>query len=472
MKFRPINIVQFLAIYLPIEDTLLLALRLPALLYAAARSLVELVMLVLLFLVVFQRANSGRNLKWTRLEIPMFLFVCGAVIAIFLNEASWFPALINMRSLLRYTILCFLIAQLSLSTTDVDRLLRWLVISALIQVGFSLMQVALPPLDSLLRTWRASVSVDVGGVIKTLSKQKTGNATGMFSEAAGAGMFLCIAITILAVHYTITLRLKMRRILMLGLFVLGVYLTYKRSTLVLGVVAAALIPIAFGRKKERLRFILGYAFISFLVIMVLLSGAGMFTSSEKIDVKALRGEGIDDVSGYVTEILTTEYWSTRFQASRGRVIFKVGEALIMEPQIFGYSPDLETAKKHIIKKNPFLVWLLEYTPLEDVYWIAIWLYYGVWGLLLWLLLMSRIFKFGRRLEKIGPTSSDVFLGRVMQVIIVLALLSALAERTFELRGFSFYLWVLTGITIARLRAARLCMPRAQDTEGHVLPYKV
>jgi hypothetical protein len=455
MRFRPIHILQFLAIYIPLEDTLLMALPLPGPLYALGKVFTELVILGLLAMVVYQRAISGRRLKWVGIESLLVLFVAGAVVAVFLNGASWFPALMNMRALLRYMALCFLIAQLSLTPADIDRLLRWMVVSALLQVSFSLIQVSVPPLDQLLRRWREATAVEMAGFKKTVAVEKIGAATGTFFNAISVAMFLCIAITIVMVRrYTISARWRGRDAAVLLFLLLGVYLTYKRGPLLLAGFGVFLIPFIFGGKKIRARLLFGGGLAGLILAALVFLGVGMGAKTEKLTSLQLRQEGVGDAFSYISELASSEYWSASSKASRGWVIIEVGGALVRQPNVFGYSPDVETAKKRLVEKNPFLVRLLEYTPLEDVYWVSIWLYYGPWGLLIWLALMHRLFRLGKRLSTESFSAGDIALGRILQVFIAMALISAMAYATFEFRGFSFYLWMLAGMTIARLRAAR------------------
>lgn len=454
VKLFPIHILQFLVVYIPLEDTLLSILQFKGFQFIVAKLFVDIVIISLLVAVVLKRVLAGRSLKWMGLEAPLLLFIVGALISAYLNDASWFPALITTRGLLRYTLLCFLLVQLVISEHDAGHLLRLIVMSALFQAGLSCLLIAIPSFAELLNKWHDAVVFEINGVTRYLSWRKIGAVSGTFGNTINAAFFLNIAVIIIMIRrYSVFTYWRQRDLLALFLLFIGIFLTYQRLPLFLASSGFILVPFLFGGKVKR-KMILWGGFAALPVLAALVLVDGMKAGTELTNVKQQFATGIPSLSSYFSDVLRSKYWMNSFRSSRGRVIKDVGGALIEQPTMFGYGPDEEIAKKRLISENPRLKWLKRYTALTDVHWIAIWFFYGYWGLLIWIVLMYRLYRFGKDLARVNHDESDLVLGRVLQILTVLASISSIAFSIFGCRGFSFYLWLVAGLTIARLRAVR------------------
>lgn len=151
-------------------------------------------------------------------------------------------------------------------------------------------------------------------------------------------------------------------------------------------------------------------------------------------------------------------------ARNGRlgVIFIVLPQLMDNPQFFvGYGADWTFIVNNVVQAeriaNFTLVATLEKT-IEDVYWVALLLYYGVIGMVIFILFLMKLF---RRLSEIALDHRG-WIGEVAETARLLFLANIalnFVNQAFEVQINSIVLWGYAGIAIVAARQAEAHMQR-------------
>jgi len=119
--------------------------------------------------------------------------------------------------------------------------------------------------------------------------------------------------------------------------------------------------------------------------------------------------------------------------------------------LFGLGPDRDYVVSYLIQKFniPTFMNAIGQGILEDVYWAALVLYYGILGLLILALFIVFVY---RKIGSYEPEfRGDLFRSRLIvacKILLITLLPLNLTNQAFEVRQFSFYLWVLIGFALS------------------------
>jgi hypothetical protein len=86
--------------------------------------------------------------------------------------------------------------------------------------------------------------------------------------------------------------------------------------------------------------------------------------------------------------------------------------------------------------------------IEDVYWVALPVYYGLVGLTLFGGFLVLIFGQLYRIARWGKELLERRLARIALLLLVVSVPLNLIGQYFETRQFSFYLWLLVGVSLS------------------------
>ncbi|NJO94957.1 MAG: hypothetical protein HC764_01945 [Pleurocapsa sp. CRU_1_2] len=165
-----------------------------------------------------------------------------------------------------------------------------------------------------------------------------------------------------------------------------------------------------------------------------------------IDGWAIRKGEEFNLLGYFGQLFSAEYWE---KGTRQWIIKTILGGTIGTGNWFGFSPEssqavntlaeIIPAQKSIILERQF--WF------EDVYWGAMLLYYGIPGVALFGYIFQRLYQTAQWLINYCLESQMRSLGIVSCTLITITLFYGFVERIFEMKCFSFYLWLLAGIVV-------------------------
>lgn len=465
-------LVGILVATMTFEDFFLKWLPVSDFVYSVSRMATEVTIYALFVYVIGKRLASGARLKPTPIDFAIVSFLLVAGVSVIVNDAPWLASFINLRVLVRYVAVFYIVVNLDLRQHEVRLLLGMIVVVGCLQSALGLLQ-ALQGQVGTFWLPRAS-ALEVAGYSKNFTVLsggiEKGAVTGAFGHSVAMGMYLTIAIVIaLAFLLESDRRRVLFRIACLGAVLImaaGIAVTYSRSALAALVLAIPVILWHAGRYGLVVR-----ALIAGLALLAIVLGTFAAVGGPKgVGFVKVRETYVSPLAN-VGMLFSAEYWE-RTEGSRQWVIKEVGTSLLRQASLVGFSPDENTAKSAIIDRaNGTLSKLVTYKAFEDVYWVALLAYYGLIGLSLYLYMMWKLYRESVRGHRaILETSRIATLAFSTLLIVTIPL--TMIVRTFEFRVFGFYFWLLAALmfseTLRNRRRRAACLRTEPETGAAAL----
>ena len=451
-------IVYAIAVYLPFEEFLVKfsPLRGPFL-FLFRQITGELIIYALFFKLIYGSIFRGKTFRTTPVD-PLFIaFIIASFISVGINQASLAGSLVNLRPLLRYVAVYYVVVNLEISKQQFTLLFKSLKIICLVQSVLASLQYFAPRSITKLFVPRGT-DVSFGGHERYMSGTKVGAAVGTLGRPAAFTSFIFITFSIFVVDTSKKAKnfLSTRHALLWSLVVFfGIFATLKRASLIIILLIPVVLLLYLGKTKKVLVISWFYAAFAFGLALTLLSidlQQISFSGSEA------RREAISP-STYLVQIFTPDYWEQANENSRGWTFRTVGSSVLRSNGVwFGLSPDQNLVRDTLIQLNradTLAQVRFEVTEaLEDVYWIAMFAYYGIVGLGIYLLILVRLYLAARWLTLYADDPDYQSLGAIFCTVILVSFVYAWIERIWELKTFAFYFWLLAGLVINSCYAAR------------------
>ena len=427
------RIVLGLAFYLPLEDFLLKWLPVSDFAYLALRQLPDLLTLSAVVLVLVARLVSGERVRrlggW--IDAALLALVGAAAVAVGLNDASPMAALLNLKALLRYVLVAYVLVNVPVDEERIQRLFHVVLAAVGIQMGVAALQLVggeqvvsffLPPSTEasfaglelqFTATWEAA----------------RGRVFGTIGQTVGFAGFMIVGLAI----WTTTEGERPLRywggVLLFGAFL---YLSGSRTALFVGFLLVVL-----------QQFLAGRASTSVALGTLAAAAAGI----------AVALSGVDLTQTEVFSVFTQRYLEIAARQRLGIVVDILPEFLasVSLPRIaFGFSGDPAVIEGFVAAMfNAPESIVRQVGIIEDVYWGAIVIYYGLVGFAAMAYVVGRSAYEALRMRL---THRDERFARELATVALVLLAAAVplnvAGRTFEVRQFSFYLWTTVGLVFA------------------------
>lgn len=440
----PQTMVLFLVVYMPLESFLIKFTPGPEQVYLVAQLGSEALVYILFAVVLAKRILAGKPIRHTPIDLLLILFVIGAVLSIFLNGASPWASLSNLRPMLRFVLLYYVVVNLDFSERQVNRLLWAILIGGAIQILLGVVQrLGGVPVKAVFVP-RAS-TLDVLGKSRNFVLLQSGRELGSVFGTLGDTLHFGIFISIVLIVYLSRLKqLTWASLLVISALMGGIALSYARgvffSALIILIVWYAVfyrpvyIPILVGT---------GLALAILVGAMVLFGSPAaneQYFNPRQTETTAARN---------LLSIFSQSYLERARNQRLGAVIF-VPPVILREKPVFGYGPDTPLALEKLSETElPAVYRVLRESIFEDVYWVALLTYYGLFGFLMFLgiFLAVSATAWKKHLDRAASPTSRA-LGRMAFLMVVNAVLILFFYRALEFRVFGFYLWFLAGIAIS------------------------
>ncbi len=446
--FRYATILVFCGVYIPFEDYFVYLLPISSEYKIFLKQGGELILYLLLAITFIVKAIN-KQLRYSPIDLLLLSFIGFAILGILVNSATWIPAVNNMRALLRYVAAYYIVFYSGLSLMRWRQITSYMMFITVIAAAMSIMQYAggssVSPLvkieDKIRLAHDSELSAFVFG-----KDEKIGAVQGMLESPGTLGIFLFTVLLLFITRYVSYSKpndYKVRIIIVIALTLC--FFTFSKTAFLLNIFSIGLFYYFFI-KKIRLPLIsitiIGAIAIS-ITYIYLASSVGL-SSAMKEDVGAFSN---------IANLFSSEYWSHFFSAERGWVISEVAPQLINSMPIIGYSPDPDTAKALIIANSVNNMHRLStYTALEDVYIVAMLAYYGIAGLMIYLMILFVLMRCGIYVLSYARAQNNRELAALscsFLAISLIAFIYSFFERIYEVKVFSYYYWILAG-TIARI----------------------
>jgi hypothetical protein len=440
----PQTVILFLVVYMPLESFIIKFTPGPEQVYLAAQLGSEALVYALFAVVLLKRILAGKPIRHTPIDFLLILFAAGAVLSILLNGASPWASLSNLRPMLRFVLLYYVVINLDFSEAQVNNLLWAILIGGAIQILLGVVQrLGGAPVKALFIP-RAS-TLDLLGKSRNFvlltSGRELGSVFGTLGDTLHFGIFISI---VLIVYLSRIKNLTWVNLLVISALMGGVALSYAR-----GVFFAALVIIviwyAVFYRPVYIPILAGTG----LALLIVIGGLVLYGSTAATEQYYNPRQTETTAARNLLSIFSQSYLERARNQRLGAVIF-VPPVVLREKPVFGYGPDTLLAIEKLSETElPVVYRALKESIFEDVYWVALLTYYGSFGLFTFIgiFLAVAVTAWKKHLDRAASPTSRA-LGRMAFLMVVNAVFILFFYRALEFRVFGFYLWFLAGIAIS------------------------
>jgi hypothetical protein len=401
-----VRIIVFLAVYLPFEEFILKWIPVGEATYLLLRQLPDLVLAAQSMALLLAQATIKKTLPMAGkgIDLFLFLFVIWAFATFFWNpNADLVVGLANIKALVRYILLLYILLILKPTPRQIEAVVRWIWVAVGCQAFIGVIQLAggIPVRDFLAAR---SVETNVLGMTRAFTGDRfagVNDLMGTMGDTISYAYFLLLGQVILMVKPRPSTVVNW---LMLFLFVVLILSSGSRAV---ALVSSVLAAIQIMRSFDRMAVIWSSFAIVFAAIAIL--GYQVVTDSGlgEIDRRSL------------WFIFTPDYIEQAMNQRLGLIVYILPVFLFTTKSLIGFSPDKRYFVEHVGELGlPIPTILLEVLALvlEDVYWVAIYIYYGLIGTVFW---TSYIVTIGRTLRNSMGPSIDSEYSAVCKVALIL-----------------------------------------------------
>mgnify|MGYP006924542314 CR=1 FL=1 len=413
--------------------------------------------LVVLGLIVALKSSSVRNsigssshLKTITVLLIVFLVYSFIVSLVASPPANLLFELLNIKALLRYSLLIFIIRSFEYTERDLSSFVNFIYVLFFIQICIGLFQLlgGIQVRDILASRHMLDGFVGAAQGNSRSNFKDVNHLVGTMGDNISYGYFIILCV---AVYLS-----RDKKLDVFAWFVVATaagLLFYSGSRAVL-ILLPVLVLYKLSLKNQSVNsfklILVSAIFVFPLVVGVVILG------------RQLGGEN-NLAFGF---IFTSDYFYVAMNQRLGIVLDLLPKVIVDANLLLGFGPDkynfsdyAATAYRYA---NPILVGYLPHI-LEDVYWVAVLIYYGPIGLLIWISVLIVIIR--RSLLVSTKSSSEVErrLARIVLMFCVIAIAGGFVNPVFEIRSFSIFFWLFTGLIFSSrsrdIRAERVTRRR-------------
>jgi len=434
MRTATLRIVYFLVVYLPLEDFLLKWLPVPYPIYLGLRQVSDVLVLVAVGVTLGTRLRSTRRFRiiGRGADLCLLSFVILALGTVVAREGNVLYTVLNLKALLRYVLLVYVLLNLRVERTEVYTFLRLIYVSLGIQLVVSLIQLVGPVSVDQFFFPRVRVTEVAGVQFKStaIREAEKGYIFGTMTNTISYGGFLLVGLATYVTRY-----IRDRRTLSYwGTVAVFLFLAYMSGSRAVTFAVILLVGVDYYLGGETGRF-LKVGTLTFLSLSLLL-----FLS------------GINLMDLHIFEVFSAEYLRVAMTQRLG-ILLEVVPQFLSELRLvdvlFGLSPDRSILNRFVTEMTEIPAVLTgNVAVIEDVYWVALPVYYGLVGLALFGGFLLLIFGQLYRIARWGKELLERRLARIALLLLVVAIPLNLIGQYFETRQFSFYLWLMVGVCLS------------------------
>jgi len=451
LVIKPFNVVLFLTIFIPLQEPFFNWLPVPDSIYIWLRLVTEIIIYLLLVLVIINKMVNNKPLKKTPIDLLVIAFVGLSIFSMISKSSLTIDGINNLRSLIRYLAIYYLVVNLSISRKQFSILLLVILIIGVFEGILTAGQFLSDDFNKLFLL--KNVQADIGGIGTNFPKAKVGAVYGTFGSETEMALFSLIAIIIAFVFgYRKAGKIipEPKFLIIILVIIWGIFASFKRAAL-LSIPILLSAVLFFSRKTRQLSL---FIFVSIglitSIVFIIFWGAWNFNFSREYQGINYRRVESFSLGDYFSNPFTTGYWEHLVESQRIRFALDVSGTMLREINLIGYGPDQQNARETLAEIDPlrFVHFTRpQYGGFEDVYWVAMLVYYGIIGLSIFLMALFLLFRTSVLLTKFSDNNEIRLLGIVFNSVLVLTLIFTFVYRTFEFRAYGYNFWLLAGLVV-------------------------
>lgn len=428
--------IKLLVLLVILQEQILKYIPVPLSIYHYLRQLPD-VLVVCGALVALIRANSGRiggvpkALNAITIALAAF-FIFSVAVSLFSSPpANLVFELLNVKALLRYTLLIYIVRSLDYSDSDFEGLYNFFFKLLILQIVLGVFQLLGGLEIRELLSSRHMIDGFVGDVQGNSQSRfrEANHLIGSMGDNISYGYFIIVCV---AVYLSNIKKLDLEGWVVI--LISAIFLFYSGSRgviLLLPILLLYKISLKNGAVSN-LKLIFTATILLFPLLFII------YILGTKLGGDNNRAFGF---------IFTSEYIYVAMNQRLGIVLDLLPQLLQDVNVIFGFGPDkynfADYAINTYVSSNPILIGYLPHV-LEDVYWVALLVYYGPIGTLLWLYVLYLLFRQAIDASRNKHNHNTRRAGRLVLMLLIVAVAGAFINPVFEIRVFSFFLWLFAG----------------------------
>jgi hypothetical protein len=416
-----------------------------------ANLFIEIALVLLLVLLILQHKRTGHGLARTQLDFLFVLLGLSMFLSIAINNRLNVETMYKVLLLIRYVSVYYIVVNLPLSKRDIHRFMMSMITLGLGIAMFTIILYFFPRLNKGVENFFHPVN--------TLRLSlKIGAVRGMFPTEVELASFLLITLIVYLGYIRRakgSINFLIVELFIPALFLLAIFATYKRALLLLAffVLGQNWVSRNFPSHRQSLaRFL---TVIVFLLVFIAMLSLDIPANYDDFFIQAGRLENARTVQAdprlLFTQLLSPVYWSHVTTWQRGWVILNVPPFILTSRYwLFGLSPDQVFMQTTILQQNAdlnYLSNLVQIGAFEDVYWVALLVYYGLAGLLLFFLILYKLFRIAQKAASLASDRLTQAIAHIFGTYIIVFIYSGFVYRVPEFRPSSFLFWLLAGLTM-------------------------
>lgn len=439
----PYLTVVFLVAFMPFEPFLPKFLP-TGRLYFASQFVSEFLIYGSLIALLIRRVLTGKPIRRTPVDVPLLVFLGVALLSIVLNRAPIFESLLNLRSLFRYVALFYFVINLDLSRAQINRLVRVILLIGLLQIGIGSLQLIS---DGGINQYLLPVQTDIEiagqsrSFVLVSRGREIGSIFGTLGDTLYFGLFMLIVTAIYigkAGKFGLT-----NIIILMGLFVI-VSFSYARAA-VFGMLLlfALLYRWRYGLRRSLALLLL--TVVTGVVLVTIVVATSPARPDEQYENPVYTQQSIVD---NITGVFSMSYVK-RAQRQRLGALLEIAPTIMMNRPLLGFGPAEQYTISRINNATPS--WLSSALDdrrakgFEDVYWVALFAYYGLLGIVVLSYLFYRLYAYTRTIFRHSSNRLTRQLALSELCLIPLTVFLLFFYRVLEFRIYSFYFWLLPAL---------------------------
>ena len=433
-------VISVIAIYTPFEDFLVGWLPIPQVAKYGVRFIPEIFLYSLLINLVYRKITSGEGIRKTPIDILVIAFFFSSFISIVVNNASILGSLANLRTNWRYLSVFYLLVNINISQQQFASIIKKIIAVGIIQSALTFIQFFLPA--------SFKIAFSGGYCDKAITKKAS---CGTFFDSAILSGFLLIIITVFFCDIYVssaTLIPGIKQLFVITLHYFATFASKKRAALLVSLIIPIIVFWAL-KKVKNIAIIAWFSLLLIFLVSILLPIA-----TPPADPNASVGVGKEestDIYDYFSSIFSQKYWQHNWESSRGWMILTTTNSLVKSGSWFGFGPELGSVKAGILPylSDPDDQGRLQRNlyVFDDPYWFAVMAYFGVVGLVIYWLILWRLYQAAKTVLLFHLSQQERTIVIMAQTLVMIAFFYSFVERLFRVRPFSFYFWLICGLLV-------------------------
>jgi len=436
------QMVIILAVYLPFEAILLKLF--PQNIQVIAYLLPEIIIWTMFIALILRQVLSNGTWCRTVLDGPLILFGITVFFSVLINQVFTLGMLVNVNALLKYIPVYYLAAHslLFLRKTQIQLLFKVIIVVAILEITLGSLQImkvswvsnVLQPVAVQLGEFSRSSNVLSGA-------RELGAVYGTFGDTIHYGWFLSVALILLLSRIQVIVHNKRwLHWILICLILVFIGFSYSRILIFSAFFILAWRYVFFLVSKEDIAPNLLFVSLSIFLILLI-----VFYYAQDLDiqnsVRAQQNFIIDSL-----RVFTTRYRNIVYKYGRLGWLIEGPLTVILNKPLIGFGPDPMIAYEQLNNaKTTFISSVRPLSTMEDVYWVALLIYYGLLGLVAWLWILIRHYRLGLLVRRLSLIPLHRQIAWISLLYIPLMGLAQFGNQAFEFRIASYYFWVFLGL---------------------------